>query len=338
MLVIINIKNQKVVQIVRRPFPGVFSIEGLFQDLAPEIESRGFDIDFAVAPEFSKGLRRRIAISRWAKQLKGELFHNTGDIHFASIGTLPHRSILTIHDLTMLRRMRGIKRLMLKYFWFVLPCRNVRYITVISEYTKMDLLRNVRLDPEKIHVIPDVIGSDFSFEEKCIGLTSPTILQLGTAPNKNLDRLIDAITKIPCTLRIVGRLSKDQVLMLNRSQLNWSNYLDLKRDEVVSLYKSSDIVSLVSTNEGFGLPILEGQAVGRPVITSNVSSMPEVAGTGACLVNPFDSNSIRNGILRIISDENYRRNLVALGRVNVQRFSTSRVAEMYVALYRKTLA
>ena len=70
------------------------------------------------------------------------------------------------------------------------------------------------------------------------------------------------------------------------------------------------MLTFVSTYEGFGLPILESQATGRPVVTSNVSSMPEVAGDAACLVNPYDADSIREGILRVINDDAYRKDLM----------------------------
>src|SRR5208337_1024224 len=85
--------------------------------------------------------------------------------------------------------------------------------------------------------------------------------------------------------------------------------------------------------EGFGLPILEAQATGRPVITSNLSSMPEVAGKSACLADPYDVSSIRSGILKIINEPDYRETLIAKGFENVKRYSLSRVVKMYTNLY-----
>ena len=94
------------------------------------------------------------------------------------------------------------------------------------------------------------------------------------------------------------------------------------------------MISFCSLLEGFGLPILEAQATGRPVITSNLSSMPEVAGNGALLVDPYDVNAIRKGILRIIQDGALRENLIVKGLENVKRFSPQKVADAYVELYR----
>ena len=80
-------------------------------------------------------------------------------------------------------------------------------------------------------------------------------------------------------------------------------------EEMIRQYQLADIIVLPSTYEGFGMPILEAQAVGRPVLTANISSMPEVAGDAACLVDPYNVMEIRDGILRIISDDEYRRGL-----------------------------
>jgi glycosyltransferase involved in cell wall biosynthesis len=86
------------------------------------------------------------------------------------------------------------------------------------------------------------------------------------------------------------------------------------------------------------MPIIEAQWVERPVVTSNCSSMPEVAGAAACLVDPFDVGSIRAGILRVINDEPYRERLIELGRENRERFSLAQVAHQYGALYERVMA
>ena len=100
-------------------------------------------------------------------------------------------------------------------------------------------------------------------------------------------------------------------------------------------YEEADIVTLMSTLEGFGMPIVEAQAVGRVVVTSNVSSMPEVAGDGACLVDPLDVSAIRAGIRKVIDDDGYREDLVRRGFENVKRFDPERIAQQYLDLYRR---
>ena len=83
------------------------------------------------------------------------------------------------------------------------------------------------------------------------------------------------------------------------------------------------------------MPIIEGQKVGRPVVTSNTSSMPEVAGDGAVLVDPYSISSIRSGFERIIADSSFRNKLIEKGRINAERFQIEQIADQYLALYRK---
>jgi len=92
-----------------------------------------------------------------------------------------------------------------------------------------------------------------------------------------------------------------------------------------------------STYEGFGLPIVEAQATGRPVVTSNILSMPEVAGGAACLVDPFNVASIREGIAKVIQDSSYREYLVRLGFENVKRFQPENIAKNYLDIYTNIL-
>jgi glycosyltransferase involved in cell wall biosynthesis len=110
---------------------------------------------------------------------------------------------------------------------------------------------------------------------------------------------------------------------------------NLSISDLISVYKSIDILYFASTYEGFGMPIIEANAVGRPVITSNVYSMPEVAGNAACLVDPLNINDIKNGILRILDDKIYRDKLVLNGFINAKRFDASTIAEQYAKIYRE---
>ena len=106
-------------------------------------------------------------------------------------------------------------------------------------------------------------------------------------------------------------------------------------EEVVELYKQCDIVSFVSTFEGFGMPIIEANAIGRVVVTSNTSSMPEVAANAAEFVNPLDINSIRIGFFNVINDDAKREQLIQNGFHNIKRFDSQKIANEYFDLYRK---
>jgi glycosyltransferase involved in cell wall biosynthesis len=103
---------------------------------------------------------------------------------------------------------------------------------------------------------------------------------------------------------------------------------------MVDAYERADLVIFVSLAEGFGMPIIEAQAVGRPVIVSNLSPMKEVAGEGALAVDPFDIEAIRSAIRTVIEDGQLRHRMIAAGLENVKRFNAEVVAGQYAQLYR----
>ncbi|MFM7851415.1 MAG: glycosyltransferase, partial [Flammeovirgaceae bacterium] len=112
-------------------------------------------------------------------------------------------------------------------------------------------------------------------------------------PNKNVQRLVRALKGISCVLDIVGEIDEELNNMLIENRVEFQQAQSLTESQILKKYESADIVSFVSTYEGFGMPIVEANTVGRVVVTSNILSMPEVAGNAARLVDPFDVGSIR---------------------------------------------
>jgi glycosyltransferase involved in cell wall biosynthesis len=102
-------------------------------------------------------------------------------------------------------------------------------------------------------------------------------------------------------------------------------------------YEEADIVSFCSTYEGFGLPIIEAQAMYTPVLTSDLDPMKEVSGGAAYLADPFDVESIRKGLLTIVNDDQFREEIVERGRENIQRFLPNKIAAEYERLYDEIL-
>ena len=179
---------------------------------------------------------------------------------------------------------------------------------------------------------PEYIYTPKSFDSDC-----PVILHIGTTPNKNLHRLCQALKGISCRLVIIGRLSHQDVCDLKENAITYINKVGITDDEMVQEYRQADIISFPSLYEGFGMPIIEGQATGRVVLTSRMQPMMEVSGDAVCYVNPLSVDDIRSGVLRIIGDASYRDRLIALGLQNTRRFDLNQIATCYLQLYESIL-
>jgi glycosyltransferase involved in cell wall biosynthesis len=316
----------------RKPQAAQVSIERLFAQIREAMPSR-VHCSKHVSPHFSKGIFPRIGNLLDAAKHQSQINHVTGDVNYLALALDGRRTLLTIADCASLDRLRGLRRAVLKLFWFTLPIRRARLVTVISESTRRELLRHTSCDPEKIRVVHCCVSNDFIPAPKSFNAEEPEILHLGIAANKNLERLAEALVNLPCRLNVIGQLAAAQVELLKRCNIRYSNTPRATDAEVLTAFHNCDVLAFVSTYEGFGLPIVEANAVGRPVVTSNILSMPEVAGKAACLVDPFDVAAIREGILRVWKDAAYQDNLIQAGFENVKRFTAKAVAESYASLY-----
>lgn len=325
-----------VIQFIRHENPQAFSIERVFNSVRACIPG-----DIIVTAHYcrfpSRGVWRRIADAVIAYKHQGDVNHVTGDVHYLTYLLSRRKSILTIHDCEMLSRSTGMKHWLLWYFWFWLPEKRCRIIVAISEETKKQIIRYLRCSPEKIVVIHDPLSDIFSPVPRQFDRVRPRLLQIGTKENKNISRLVEAISGLEVVLVIVGKLTEGISKLLESECIIYENHVGITDQELVDLYVHSDLLTFVSTSEGFGLPIIEAQAIGRAVVTSNLSSMPEVAGMGACLVDPFDVKSIRDGIVRMIEDCKYREDVINMGFSNVERYRAKNIATEYADLYRSVM-
>ena len=309
-----------------------YSIEQIFDHLSKRFSSTYY-VNNKILPFVSSGIYKRLINILYALTNQGDINHITGDINYVAIFLRKHKTISTIHDLAILHRTKGIKRKILLTFWFKWPVYRSRWVTVISESTKRDLLKNVNCNPDKIRVINVPISKSFSRVDKVFDKECPTIMQIGGADNKNLKGLIAAVKDIKCNLLIIGKISEDNLNSLKKYNISFVNRVGLTFEEVIKSYVTSDILFFASTFEGFGMPILEAQAVGRPVITSNIFSMPEVGGDAAIYVDPYDFNQIKIGIQSIIEDASLRQELIEKGFKNTLRFDRDTIADQYESLY-----
>lgn len=325
----------KVVFYQRKPVPNKnFSIEILFnqiranlpKEISPQIE---------IAKHYSKGVFKRLIITFDAIFKQGDVNHITGDINFISLFLKKKKTIITFLDLRVLKHPNPIIRRLLAFFWVKVPVWRSGYITTISKATKNTLLNYVSINPSKVRVMYIPVADLMEYSPKKFDKENVTILQIGTKKNKNVLRLVEAIKSINCKLDIVGELDEEQIMVLEKYNINYSNSVNISNKVLKEKYVNADILAFVSTHEGFGMPIVEAQIVGRPVITSNLLSMPEVAGDAALIVDPYKVDEIKAGILKLIEDTNYRDKIIQKGIVNAKRFDVEKIANQYANLYKE---
>lgn len=263
--------------------------------------------------------------------------------------------ISTIHDLSMLKYPETAHPQIMSMHqksWDVLKKQNA-HIIAVSRATKNDVIKYLNIPAERIHVVHEALPDEVVLVNKHLTearyeqlkielqLTKPYILFVGTRePRKNLSRLIAAwqSLKLPeLELLIAGSVGWDKTDDL--AKIPGLRFLDRVSDEALSvLYGEAAVFAFPSLYEGFGLPILEAFHHGTPVVTSNTSSMPEVAGNAAELVDPLSEESIAKGLRKIL-DENISDQQKRLQKMIIrsQMFSWNRVADQTIDAYEQTI-
>lgn len=318
--------------IFRSKAPGYFSIERVFNLLSGYF-ARSTRVVSVEAP-FARLLPLNIINNLLAvRKVKATIYHVTGDIHYAVLGLPARKTVLTIHDCVFMYRSKGFKKLVLQWFYLKLPVRHAHIVTTISEQSKLDIIRFTGCGPEKIRVIPNPLDEHIHFLDRPFNAAKPRILFLGSVPHKNLDRVIEALRGFPCVLDIVGRISEELRSALKASGITHEISTGLTDQELAVKYAHCDILLFPSTFEGFGLPIIESQKAGRVVITSDLSPMKEVAGTGAHLIDPYQVSIIRKAVELICRDHGYRQQLIQRGFQNCRQYEAEVIAARYLDLY-----
>jgi len=321
---------------------GNFSIENSFAQLTKVWPASISPVSFE-AKCYSNGLLNRLKIILETRRIRADLLHITGDIHFAALAWPKWRRnrpkvVLTIHDIGFLHDFKGLRRWLMRLFWVQLPLRCIDYLVTVSEATKRAVLNEAPwLNPTKISVIPTVVPQHFTPREKQPNNSKPVGLHIGLAENKNLKRHAEALEGMDIHLEIIGEPSRSDLALLEKHNIDFSWQSKLTDGEMQEAYATSDFLLFASTLEGFGMPIIEAQMVGLPVITSDRDPMREVAGDAALLCDPLVTHSIRASIEEVIGNLEKREDLIQKGFVNCNRYAPATSAAMLNNLYERLL-
>lgn len=311
-----------------------------------------FELDtFGIRCDISKQLSYKLGVATnrllspltlnlWSPSLVHETYYSGISVAPSSIST-----VLTVFDMvhelfpsffkssddTATRKKRAIDR--------------AEHIICISENTKRDLLRLLDVDEHKISVIhlgysPSSIGKH-SFEYT----SRPFILFVGQRSGyKNFKGLLSALRMIPSITQNIdfvcfggGPFTKEEYVEMDNAKLKRVSVKNIQGDDddLVLLYRNALFLVYPSLYEGFGLPLLEAMANDCPVVSSNTSSLPEVAGDAALYFDPSSPESIADSVTTAYIDETLRLELISRGRSRVNEFSWNRCASETLSLYRR---
>jgi glycosyltransferase involved in cell wall biosynthesis len=317
--------------------------------------------NFRAVPERARtySLKEQLRIPMDLRREGIDLFHAP---HYVLPPLTPCKSVVTIHDCIHLRFPQYLpNRLAYAYarssLWFATH-RSNRVLTV-SEASKRDILRYFRVPERKIDVIYNAIDERFGEpptpEEiervrDRYQLNAPYVLYAGNIkPHKNLERLIEAFHTLRrgdlehVKMLIIGdEISKYATLRraVHRYKLHKHvRFFGFVPDKTLAvLYRLARAFVFPSLYEGFGLPPLEAMASGTPVITSNLSSLPEVVGDAALLIDPYDADAIADAMRRVLLDSDLREDLRQRGLRRVAEFSWERSVRRVREIYEEVLA
>ena len=308
-----------------------YSIEGIFDTVKKVLNNK-----ITIRNLYADGSTSRLQNILRIRKEAGELNHITGDVNFLAIGLGGKKNVLTIHDLGYYENPIHpwhIKTVY-KLFWFTLPLKFIDRVTVVSEFTKSKLIQYFDYPADKITVIPNPVKSFFVFSKRQLHPGPVRILQIGSGKHKNVGNMIEAVNGLPCHVDIVGWPDAEETAKLKEYNISYSVYNALTDEQLLERYQACDILFFASLYEGFGMPIIEAQAVGRAVITSNIGAMKEVAGDTAVLVDPNDPMAIKEAILKLSNDPLFYDEMVRKGSANADRYDHENIANQYLEVYK----
>lgn len=300
---------------------------------------------------------------------KGRIPQDVDVVHYPYFDlfflTLPIKKIkptlVTIHDLIPLvfpdKFPQGIRG-WIKYQVQRQSLRRVDAIITDSECSKKDIIKFIGFPKEKIYVVPLAPGEEFKKMriKKNYSLPKRFVLYVGDVNyNKNIPGLVQACDKIGVPLVIVGKQAKshdyDKIHPENQDLVWLQNYYQRPKikgqrlilagfvptEDLVVIYNLATCYCQPSFYEGFGLPVLEAMACGTPVVVADTSSLSEIGGDAAIMVNPYDINEVAKGIKKAMTDKMTREKLIKKGLAQAKNFSWEKTAKETVKAYHEVL-
>ncbi len=262
---------------------------------------------------------------------------------------IPCPAVVTMLDLgyfhpTLRMYKRGDTLYMRRFIRY--SARRAERLLAISEHTRADVLRLTRARPQQVTVTP--LACDPLYKKsappgavtaftRAHGLPRPYIVYTGNiSPRKNLTTLLAALPRagdrLACDLAVTGGLAWSEDFTNTVNQMGLQDRVrrlgHVARSEMPLLYQGATALAFPSLFEGFGLPVLEAQASGTPVVCAAATSLPEVAGDGAVLVPPTDADAWAEALVRVAGDATLRQQLIERGRANEARFTWRRTARL----------
>lgn len=326
----------KVLYIYRNQSLG-FSIAKVFRPIEEEMRKYVDVVDSIYLPVAGAKpwqLWHNIRAARRAVTAKDyDIVHITGSEHYL----IPFlkgkfKVVVTVHDLGFFTNFSFSLRTFVLYLLWIKTLKQADQVTCISEKTMDEVKKFINFKVGQLATVHNPVGREFIFKAKKFNALCPMILHIGTKPNKNLNNTIIALKDFSYKLRIIGKPSKEQYNLLDIYHVNYTVAYNLTNEEIVHEYERCDIVNFPSLYEGFGMPIIEGQAIGRVVVTSDLSPMREIANGGAVLVDPVIPSSILSGYKEAVKKH---QELVEIGLENVKRFKLETVTQKYYSIYKK---
>ena len=303
--------------------------------------------------KFYRSLWRNFMVSRELKKRKIDIFHGLTNELPKGIHKTDVPAVVTIHDLIFIRFPEFYKTIDRKIYFNKVKyaCASAQRIIAISEQTKEDIIRFFNIDSNKIEVVYQSVSPVF-FEKGNVenllakyNLKEQFILSVGThEPRKNQLSLLKVIKAEKFDIQVVfvgNQTSYTKKMGRFISENNMAGQVkflnEISEKDLSGLYQLASLSVYISFFEGFGLPVIESMASGCPVITSNVSCLPETAGGAAILCTPNDVDELGKQIKSILENETLRNDLVAKGYERAKLFHPEHFSKKMISLYNEIL-